>query len=81
MKPVRTAFFTAAALALSGCLDPKSMETEPVEVRTPQGVVTCQLYRRDRVLWDRAIHRPESMSVAAADQACIEEGERQAAGR
>jgi hypothetical protein len=65
---------------LSGCLDPKSMETAPVQVSTAQGVVTCQLYRRDRVLWDRAIHRPDAMSVATADQICQAEGERIASG-
>jgi hypothetical protein len=64
------------ATILSGCLDPQSMETAPVQVSTAQGVVTCQLYRRDRVLWDRAIHRPDTMSVATADQVCQAEGER-----
>lgn len=68
-------------MGLTGCLDPKDMETEPVRVQTPSGIVTCQLYRRDRVLWDRAIHRPETMSVDEADQICREEGQRLAAGR
>ena len=65
---------------LSGCLDPESLETAPVQVSTAQGVVTCKLYRRDRVLWDRAIHRPDAMSVATADQICQAEGQRIAGG-
>jgi hypothetical protein len=49
-----------------------------VKVSTPQGVVTCQLYKHDRVIWDRAISRPETMSVATADAVCVAEGKRRA---
>lgn len=43
-----------------------------------KGVVTCQLYRRDMVAWDRAIDRPTGMTVAEADDLCRAEGYRQA---
>ena len=70
----------AAALTvfLCGCISPEDYETAPVEVSTAQGIVTCQLYKHDRVIWDRAIHRPETMSVAAADAVCVAEGKRRA---
>jgi hypothetical protein len=67
------------AFGLTGCIDPKDYESEPVEVSTPEGIVTCQLYTKERVLWDRAINRPETMSVEAADAVCMQEGQRQAA--
>ncbi len=66
-----------AAVLLTGCApSPKQYESEPVKVSTSQGVVTCQLYRRDMVVWDRAIDRPNSMSVQQADQVCLAEGTR-----
>ena len=71
---------TAAAVPLlailSGCVPtPEELETTPVQVRTPAGVVTCQLYRHDRVSWDRAIDFPATkMSVATADNYCKQEG-------
>ena len=83
MNRFRTRFAvlaTISPLILSGCMTPESFETAPVQVATAQGVVTCQLYRRDRVLWDRAIHRPETMSVNTADEICRAEGQRQVAG-
>ena len=67
-------------LVLSGCLNPRDFETEPVKLETSKGIVTCQLYRQDQVLWDRAIHRPNSMSVAEADAHCIAEGQRRLEG-
>lgn len=63
----------AAAACLTACA-PSQFETEPVEVETPAGTVTCQLYTRGMVDWDRAIARPESMSVAAADAICRQRG-------
>ena len=68
------------AFALSGCMSPADYETAPVEVTTSRGVVTCQLYTHDRVLWDRAIDRPETMTVKDADDICVAEGYR-VAGR
>lgn len=62
-----------AAAALSACT-PKDYETPPVTVDTPQGPVVCQLYLKSMVQWDRAISRPDNMSVAAADAVCIEAG-------
>ena len=39
---------------LTACVPtPEDLETTPVQVQTPQGVVTCQLYRHNRVTWDR----------------------------
>ncbi|MEL6208337.1 MAG: hypothetical protein AAFR47_24030 [Pseudomonadota bacterium] len=66
------------AAGLAGCIDPRDYESVPVEVSTRDGIVTCQLYTRERVIWDRSIDRPRSMSVQAADEVCIEEGKRHA---
>lgn len=64
--------------ALSACsIDPKDWETEPVTVDTPNGQVVCQLYSEDIVRWDRAIERPENMSVETADAYCHNEGVKQ----
>lgn len=74
--------FRRAALALpivavAGCVaSPVEFETTPVKVETTNGVVTCQLYTKDLVVWDRAIDRPASMSVQEADSVCRAEGER-----
>ncbi len=67
-----------AAVVVSGCANaPAHYETTPVQVKTAQGIVTCQLYTKERVLWDRAIDRPNAMSVQDADAVCRAEGERQ----
>lgn len=78
MPPFRmTACLALAPGLLAGCsFDPRAHETAPVEVRTADGVVTCQLYRRDLVTWDRAIDHPVGMSVRAADEVCRAEGYR-----
>ncbi|MBY6055304.1 hypothetical protein KUV26_02500 [Leisingera daeponensis] len=68
------------AATLTGCVSPENYETTPVQLRTSSGIVTCQLYTRDRVLWDRSIDRPGSMSVADADAICKQEGQRQKDG-
>ncbi|MFY2826639.1 hypothetical protein [Ruegeria sp. MALMAid1280] len=64
--------------SLAACIpSPEDLETEPVKVQTPKGVVTCQLYRHDRVTWDRAIDYPATkMSVPEADAYCRQEGQR-----
>lgn len=64
--------------AVAGCVpNPKDFETTPVQVQTSKGVVTCQLYRQDRVNWDRAIDFPATkMSVPEADAYCQQEGQR-----
>ena len=79
-KPLTKAAVVFPLLAaLSACIpSPEELETTPVKVNTPEGIVTCQLYRRDRVNWDRAIDFPASkMSVPQADAYCREEGRRQ----
>ena len=68
--------FILAALGLSACISPEAYESDPVEVDTPAGVVTCQLYTKDLVIWDRAIDRPENMTVEIADAICVNEGQR-----
>lgn len=67
---------TAAVLALSGCIELESYETEPVSVSTPQGVVDCQLYTANRILWDEAIRVPTGMSIKTGDAICRAEGNR-----
>nr|WP_321252949.1 hypothetical protein [uncultured Ruegeria sp.] len=64
--------------AITACVpSPESLETTPVQVQTPKGVVTCQLYTLNRVIWDRAIDYPATkMSVAEADAYCRQEGQR-----
>lgn len=76
--PFKILLATSTGFVLSACMDPESYETPPVQVTTDSGLVTCQLYTRKRVLWDRAIHRPEGMTVKAADAICVKEGKRRA---
>ncbi|KIC19405.1 hypothetical protein [Leisingera sp. ANG-DT] len=71
---------TAVAVALSGCVSPENYETTPVQLQTSKGIVTCQLYTKERVLWDRSIDRPATMSVQEADAICKQEGQRQKDG-
>ena len=78
-RPLRTAFvMIPLAGLLTACIpSPEDFETTPVKVQTAKGVVTCQLYRQDRVNWDRAIDFPATkMSVAEADSYCRQEGQR-----
>jgi hypothetical protein len=73
------ALLTGFVLAVAACVpDPKSFETEPVVINTSAGAVTCQLYTAEIVALDRAINRPQGMSVAEADGICQAEGRRQA---
>jgi len=65
-----------ALAALTACVSPENYESTPVQVSTEMGLVTCQLYTRDRILWDRAIGRPEGMTVEVADNVCRAEGQR-----
>ncbi len=77
-KLAKAAMTLPLILAVSACVpSPKELESTPVKVNTPKGVVTCQLYRLDRVIWDRAIDFPATkMSVPEADAYCRQEGER-----
>lgn len=80
MKRDRPFVSLALPLALAACISPADFESEPVSVETPHGPVMCQLYTRERLDWDRAIDRPESMSVQVADEVCRAEGQRIAKG-
>ncbi|MCX8509653.1 MAG: hypothetical protein ORN49_12390 [Rhodobacteraceae bacterium] len=74
----KVALLCAAVAALSACVpDPKQFETPPVKVQTPQGVVTCQLYSKRLLTWDRAIDFPQKMTVKQADAYCHAEGARE----
>ncbi|MES0861408.1 hypothetical protein ABLN87_03520 [Ruegeria sp. SCPT10] len=68
--------FLPFVATVAACIpSPKDLETTPVQVQSPKGVVTCQLYRPDRVTWDRAIDFPATkMSVPEADAICQQEG-------
>ena len=67
---------TGAAI-LAGCsIDPQDHVTTPVQVQTAQGIVTCQLYTKENVLWDEAIDAPAHMPIAEANKICIAEGHR-----
>lgn len=66
-------------LAVSSC-DKAEYETEQVTVSTPEGPVTCQLYRRDIVMWDEALTRPGSLTDHQANEACRIEGLREKEG-
>lgn len=80
MAKITVVAVLGSALFLAGCVSsPVQYETRPVQLETPKGIVTCQLYTDDIVLWDRAIDRPETMTVREADQYCREEGQRRLA--
>ena len=66
----------ALGLAVLAACTPQQFESDPVTVQTAQGPVTCQLYTRNMLDWDRSINRPDTMSVAAADQICRAEGQK-----
>jgi uncharacterized lipoprotein YehR (DUF1307 family) len=77
----RPLFALACVAMLAGCADRASMETPPVQVATAKGPVTCQLYRRDIVMWDESVLRPDAMDKAEADGICRAEGKRLKAAR
>ena len=75
MSVVKITAITTLAFALSACsLDPKSHETAPVQVQTPKGIVTCQLYTEKTTIWDRATAVPAGMSIKEGDAICKAEG-------
>jgi hypothetical protein len=76
----RPLFALACLAVLGGCADRASMETPPVQVATPRGAVTCQLYRHDIVMWDEATKWPDGMQKPQADAVCRDEGRRQKTG-
>lgn len=71
---------TLAVLGLAACAGPKQYESQPVLVETAYGTVTCQLYTLGQVTWDRSIARPAGLTVVAANEICVEEGQRVADG-
>ncbi len=73
---VKIGALIACAATLSGCVPSSSYESTPVQVQSAQGVVTCQLYTKEVVLWDRATRKPAEMTEQAADQVCKAEGQR-----
>lgn len=74
MRKFELAIGAAGILFLGGCVSPAQYETTPVEVQSAQGVVLCQLYTREITVWDRAIDRPDTMSVQEGDAICRAEG-------
>lgn len=84
-------FFGLATIAmLSACsLDPKDYESKPVTIPVPEqyvpvtgkdATITCQLYTKEIVRWDRATVYPEGLTHEHADNACLNEGNRQRNG-
>lgn len=71
---------SAALVALSACT-PAAYETAPVTVETQHGQVTCQLYTKEIVQWDRPVDWPAGMSVKQAFNVCQIEGIREQKGR
>lgn len=73
---LKIAFAVAAFGAVSACVTPEQFESEPVIVNSPQGPITCQLYTKNDLSWDRSIDHPGTLSVKAADTYCRNEGAR-----
>jgi len=65
-----------ALFIITGCANKKEHETTPIRLNTPEGLVVCQLYALDLIMWDTSITRPKSMSKETADKICIAEGVR-----
>ena len=77
MTKTSIAAVLGGSLLLAGCVaSPEFYATEPVQIQTPGGIVTCQLYTESRVIWDRSVARPETMTVQQADNYCRGEGQR-----
>jgi len=76
MKPlVSLTILAVSGIMLTACApNPVDFESSPVVLQTSEGPVTCQLYRADMVVWDRAIDRPDTMSVETGDNLCKQAG-------
>ena len=74
----KIALLAVAVGSLTACS--QQYETPPVEVATPDGPVTCQLYTPDLVLWDKPLSYPEALDEAEAVSICREEGMRRKSG-
>ncbi len=73
-KKLLPLFMLPVVATLSGCFEPTKYESDPVDVQTSKGIVTCQLYTTQMVIWDRSIDRPANMSVREADEYCRRAG-------
>ena len=65
-----------ALFTVMGCANKKEHGTIPIRLKTPEGLVVCQLYALDLIMWDTSITRPKSMSKETADKICVAEGAR-----
>ncbi|MEM7242571.1 MAG: hypothetical protein AAF429_10335 [Pseudomonadota bacterium] len=77
MSKIYIGLVLGSTLLITGCastLDKASYATNPVQVQTEKGVVTCQLYRSTSTLWDEAIAVPAGMSIQEGDAICQNEG-------
>lgn len=77
MKKLSLVIAITASGVMAGCVNKTAYESNPVQIKTPKGTVTCQLYTRDRVQWDESIAVPAGMTKAEGDAYCIQEGHRQ----
>ncbi|MFV0410595.1 MAG: hypothetical protein ACK5LJ_13170 [Paracoccus sp. (in: a-proteobacteria)] len=76
---LKAAIAITAITTLTACtnmISPKDFESTPVLADSPMGPVTCQIYTREQVTWDRSIGRPANMDVNTADNLCRAEGQR-----
>ena len=62
-----------ALFTITGCANKKEHETTPIRLNTPEGLVVCQLYSLDLIMWDTSITRPKSISKETTDTICIAE--------
>ena len=76
IKSKLTPFTLVGITVLAGCSIKSGFETTPVDVQTSKGIVTCQLYTGERVLWDEAITMASSMGTEEANDVCRIEGQR-----
>ena len=44
-----------ALFAITGCANKKQHETTPILLKTPEGLVVCQLYALDLIMWDLSL--------------------------
>ena len=62
-----------ALFIITRCANKKEHEMTPIRLNTPEGLVVCQLYALDLVMWDTSITRPKSTSKETADKIFIAE--------
>lgn len=80
MKKFTLVMAVAATAVMAGCVSKTAFESNPVQIKTPKGMVTCQLYTRDRIQWDESIAVPAGMTKEEGDSYCVQEGHRQYLG-